>query len=133
MARRVAIAGFAGLVLVGVLLVLVPLVARSLYSRASFGTWDPAAPPTRISYCDRTYLPGSHVTRAVIDARVNSFGVFPFRQVGSTADGKPIFAKPLPDSVRRQFPNGPILPCDMTVYLKVGLDDYVAYGLSGGP
>jgi hypothetical protein len=90
------------------------------------------AQPTRISYCDRNYIPGSHVTRAHIDTVGNGFGVFAFKQVGATAAGTPIYAKPLPDSLRHQFP-GPDLPCDMSVYLKVGADDYIAYGISGGP
>ena len=79
MARRPAIAGFAGLALIAIGVVLVPLAARALYSRAAFGTWDPSASPTRISYCDRTYLPGWHLDRAQIDAEVNSFGEFPVR------------------------------------------------------
>jgi hypothetical protein len=132
MGRRIAIAGLAGLLLVGICLVLV-VAGRSLYSRVAFGTWDPTAQPARISYCDRTYLPGSHVTRVQIDAEGNGFGVFPFRQVGSTADGKPIFAKPLPDSVRHKFPKAAPLPCDMAIYMKLGPDDYLAYVISGGP
>ena len=129
MPRRLAIAGLAGLVLVGLGLVLVPVVARSIYSRAAFGTWDPTALPTRISYCERGYLPESHVTRTEIDEEVNSFGTFPVRQVGTTADGRPIFARPMPDSARRAGS----LVCTMVVYLKVGADDYVMYGLNGGP
>jgi len=109
------------------------LLGWVFYSRAAFGTWDPNAQPTRIEYCDRRYYPGSHVNRAQIDAMGNGFGVFPFRQVGTTAGGTPFFAKPLPDSVRHMYPNGPALPCDMAVYLKVGADDYIAYGISGGP
>jgi hypothetical protein len=109
------------------------LVGWVFYSRSAFGTWNPMAQPTRISYCDRTYIPGPHVTRAHIGTVGNGFGVFPFRQVGGTAAGTPIYAKPLPDSLRHQFPTGPVLPCDMAVYLKVGADDYIAYGISGGP
>ena len=85
--------------------------------------------PTRISYCDRTYVPGPHVTRATIENTGNGFGVFPIRQVSSTVDGKMIFAKPMPDSVR----HGSTLPCSMAVYVRVGTNDYVAYGLGGGP
>ncbi len=129
MARRMAIAG---VVIAGITLILLIVAARSLYSRAAFGTWDPTALPTRISYCDRQYLLGSYVPRSQIDAEGNGLGTFPFRQVGTTADGKPIFAKPLPDNVRHKYGNPP-LPCAMSVYLKVGDDDYVAYGLSGGP
>jgi hypothetical protein len=132
MARRLAIAGLASLVLLGLSFVLVPVIARSIYSRAAFGTWDPTALPTRISFCERDYLPGSHVTRTDIDEEVNSFGTFPVRRVGTTADGKPILARPMPDSVRLKYPSAP-LPCSMVVYLKVGADDYVMYGLNGGP
>jgi hypothetical protein len=133
MARRVAIAGAVAIVVGGIILVLLALAGRAVYSRAAFGTWDPAAPPTRISYCNRTYLPGSHVTRIQINADGNSLGTFRLRQVGATADGKPIVAKPLPDNVRHKYGNASPLPCAMVVYLKLGDDDYVAYGLSGGP
>ena len=133
MIRRVLILGAAGIVVGGIILVLLLVAGRAVYSRAAFGTWDAAAQPNRIDYCDRRYYPGSRVTRTQVDATGNGLGVFPFRQVGATATGRPFFAKPLPDSVRRQFANGPVLPCAMSVYLSVGPDDYVAYGLSGGP
>ena len=119
--------------LVAVALIGFGLVAWIYYSRAAFGVWNPMAQPTRITYCDRTYLPGPHVTRVHLDAVGNGFGIFPFRQVAATANGTPIFAKPLPDSVRHKFANGPVLPCGMNVYLRVGADDFVAYGISGGP
>jgi hypothetical protein len=103
------------------------------YSRVAFGTWDPHAEPTRIDYCDRRYYPGSHFTRTQLDTIGNGLGVYPFRQVGATAGGARFYAKPLPDSMRRPTPYSGPLPCAMTVYLKVGADDYVAYGISGGP
>jgi len=123
--RLIALTTFAlaGLVLLGWV----------FYSRVAFGTWNPMAQPTRISYCDRTYLPGPHVTRAHIDTVGNGFGVFPFRQVGITAGGTPIYAKPLPDSVRDKYPNAESLPCGMAIYLRVGPDDYIDHGISGGP
>jgi hypothetical protein len=103
------------------------------YSRVAFGTWNPIARPNRIDYCDRRYYPGWHFTRAQIDARGNGLGVFPFRQVGTTPSGAALFAKPVPDSMRHASPYGGPPPCAMTVYLKVGGNDYVAYGISGGP
>jgi hypothetical protein len=103
------------------------------YSRVAFGTWDPTAPPNRIEYCNRRYYPGAHFTRPQIDAIGNGLGLFPFHQVGVTASGGPIFAKPLSDRVRHKYPNAAPLPCAMAVYLKVGADDYLAYGISGGP
>ena len=72
------------------------------------------------------------MTRATIENTGNGFGSYPLQRVASTADGKPIFAKPLPDKLWHQNA-GPHLPCAMTVYVKTGPDDYVAYGLSGAP
>jgi len=131
MRRRLVIVGAAL-----ALLVLGPpgwVLYSPVYSRIAFGTWNPMDQPTRIDYCGRRYLPGSHVNGARIDAEGNDFGTFPVRQVGTAPSGAPIFAKPLPDSVRHKFPNGPPLPCAMDVYLKVARDDYVAYVISGGP
>jgi hypothetical protein len=112
----------------------VPLLVTawwSWFTRDAYG-WDYAGPPDRIFYCGRIYLPGPHATRAQIDEDPNAFGRFAFRRVGQTALGKPIFAHPLPESVRHQFSGEP-LPCDMSVYVQVGADDYISYGLSGGP
>lgn len=132
MGRRIAIACVAAAAIVTISLITFVVAGRSIYSRAAFGTWDPGALPTRIEYCDRRYLPGSHVTSQGIDASHDGAGVLSFRQVGATADGKPIFARPLTDDARRKY-GTPLLPCAMVVYLKVADDDYVAYGLSGGP
>jgi len=89
--------------------------------------------PSRISYCEWSYLPGPHVTRATIDATGNGPEVLPLRQVSSTASGSPIFAKPLADSARYRYANGPPLPCAMVIYLKVGANDYMAYSITDGP
>jgi hypothetical protein len=132
MTRRLAITGLTGMVLIGISLSLLVAAGCSLYSRAAFGTWNPTDQPARISYCARTYLPGTHVTRARIDADGNGFGVFPFRQVGATASGVGIYAKALSDSERHNH-GSVTLPCAMVVYLNAGPDDYIAYGLSGGP
>jgi hypothetical protein len=128
MGRVLKLAAATALVLAG--LVLLGWIG---YSRAAFGTWDPMAQPNRIDYCDRRYLPGWHVTAAQIDSRGNDLGVYPLRQVGKAPNGVAILAKPLPDSIRHMYPNARPLPCAMTVYLKVGSDDYIAYGISGGP
>lgn len=123
--------GLGALTLVGA--IAVTLAGWIFYSRAAFGTWNPLAQPTRISYCSRGYLPGwQHSTRAQIEARGNGPGTYQFRQVGITAGGAAFFARPLPDNVRYQY-GSPPLPCDMTVYLKVGADDYITYGILGGP
>lgn len=122
-------AAFAGCILVAIV-----LAGWIGYSRAVFGIWSPFQQPNRIDYCDRRYFPGSlHVTRAQIDATGNGLGVFPIEQVAVSPAGAPIVAKPLPDSLRHQAASGPVLPCAMVVYLKDGPDDYLAYGISGGP
>lgn len=107
-----------------------------MYSRAIYGTWDPSALPTRIDYCDRRYNPATaptYVTRADIEHTGNAFGAFPIRQIGVSLAGKPIVAKPLPETVRTQFAKGPILACTMVVYVKVGPNQYVPYVIAGGP
>lgn len=128
MRRIIAFAGLAALTVA-----LLGLLGWMSYSRAAFGTWDPMARPNRIDYCDRRYYPGSHFTGAQINARGNGLGVIPFRRVGTTAGGLPFYAKPLPDSMRQPTQYSGPLPCAMTVYLKLGADDYLAYGISGGP
>ena len=127
--RRAIALGVLGVLTVAVL----GLLGWVAYSRVAFGTWDPTARPSRIDYCDRRYYPGSHFSRAQIEAAGNGFGLLPFRQVGMTASGAPIFARPLADCVRQRYPNSAPLPCAMSVYLKIGADDYLDYGISGGP
>ena len=127
MGRLLKRAGVIAVALVGLV-----VVGWISYGRAAFGTWNPMAQPNRIDYCDRRYYPGWHFTRAQIDSRGNGLGVFPFLQVGTTPIGAPIFAKP-PAGLRHETPTSGPLPCAMTVYIKTGPDDYIAYGMSGGP
>ena len=87
MGRRFSLAALAALGLPALL-----LSGWLIYSRSAFGTCAPTAQPDRISYCGRTYLPGEHVSRAIIDSTGNGPGVFSFRQVGSTAGRTPFFA-----------------------------------------
>ena len=119
--------------LVAVVLAAIVLLGWVYYSRTAYGTWNPLAQPKRIDYCDRRYYPGWHFSRAQIDSSGNALAVFPCRQVGTTPSGAAIFAKVAPDSIRRATPYSGPLPCSMTVYVKVGPDDYIAYGISGGP
>src|SRR5437879_6802506 len=112
MERLLTRAGLVAVALAGLV-----LVGWISYSRAAYGTWNPLAQPNRIDYCDRRYFPGWHFSRAQIDARGNDLGVFPFRQVGTTASGAPIFAKPLPDSLRHETPTSSRPPCAMTMYI----------------
>lgn len=128
MGRVLRLAGLTALVGIGLV-----LLGWVFYSRAAFGTWNPLAPPNRIGYCDRTYYPGPHVTRAQLDTVGNDLGIFAFRQVALTAGGAPVFAKPMPDGMRHATPYSGPLPCAMTIYLELRPGDYIAYGMSGGP
>jgi len=69
MGRRLRLVTVAALALTAIV-----LAGWVIYSRSAFGTWNPTAQPARISYCDRTYLPGQHVSRAVIDSTGNGLG-----------------------------------------------------------
>ena len=73
MGRRFSLAALAALGLPALL-----LSGWLIYSRSAFGTWDPTAQPDRISYCGRTYLPGEHVSRAIIDS-TNSVSRIPVK------------------------------------------------------
>jgi len=108
------------------------MAGRSGYT-AALRTWEVERLPSRISYCEWTYLPGPHVTRATIDTTGNGPEVLPLRRVSSTAGGSPILAKPLADSARYRYANSPPLPCAIVIYLKVGADDYVAYAITDSP
>ena len=100
------------------------MVAWNWFTREAIA-WDYTGLPERIHYCDRDYGPGSHITRSEIEEE-------PLREVGKSASGRPILARPMPDSDRRAH-GSVVLPCTMVVYLRVAADNYIAYGLLGGP
>ena len=107
------------------------VVGWNWYAREAVA-WDYAGLPDRIHYCDRDYQPGPHKTASEIADEPSSISQRPLRQVGKSASGRPIFARPLSDAERRAY-GTPLLPCDLTVYLQVGSDDFMAYALMGGP
>jgi hypothetical protein len=100
------------------------MVGWNWYTREAIA-WDYTGLPERIHYCDRDYQPGSHLARVEIKDQ-------PLQQVGKSATGRPMLARTLSDGERRAM-GYPLLPCTMVVYLQVGADDYIVYGLMGGP
>jgi hypothetical protein len=107
------------------------MVGWNWYSREAIA-WDYTGPATRVFYCGREYLSAVHVTHGAIDAERTDLGSFPIQQVGKTSSGKPILARPVPDSMRHPYA-GPPLPCTFSVYVQTRADDFIAYSLSGGP
>ena len=113
--------------------ILIAGASIAFYNRANFGTFYTAGPPPRINYCGRTYYPGD-TSRADSLARVNSFlaanGQNGLARVGSTPSGMPIVANVMSAETRASFHTS---VCTMELWVQIGADSYVAYGLSGGP
>jgi hypothetical protein len=121
--------------LLGVIAVLVAGPALlSIHSRLAFGVWDPWSNPTRISYCGRTYdvaASGTLWARERATSGTDPGFRAAWSEVGRTDAFAPYYAMVVPDPVRQRF--SPPLPCTMAVYLRLGDDAYLPYGLSGGP
>lgn len=110
------------------------LALLSIHSRLAFGVWDPGSRPTRISYCGRTYDVAANSTvwtRERATGGTDPGAQAAWSQVGRTDAFVPYYAMVVPDSVRQRVSPG--LPCSMAVYLRLGDDAYLPYGLSGGP
>lgn len=119
----------------GSALVAIIAVGWVSYSHLVFGTWYPLGQPSRINYCGRDYLPGHDMTFAQVaaDGSGLSASASPLQRVLVSPAGAPVYARPMPDAERRISLDAAPLPCTMAIYLKVGSDDYIAYGISGGP
>jgi hypothetical protein len=116
---------------------LVALLALTgaLASRAAYGNFAPWQRPAHLSWCARVYLPsdGPTLTRAEVELRRGQLpGDEPYPVVEVTQVpplvGRPVLASVTPPQRQRLG-----VPCAMAIYLQVGPDSYVSYGLSGGP
>lgn len=106
--------------------------------RTSTGDWWPAATPQRLDYCGRRYLPeGVHVSGRGIAAQaartdpLDGSVAAPAERVGTASliDRRAVWASVEPGATRARLG----IPCAMGIYLQVGPDDYIPYGLTGGP
>jgi hypothetical protein len=125
--------------LAAVALVLGLVGAASIAYRRAYGTWWQT--PQRISFCDRTYTSAQSpvlLTRAEVESRAGSLWAIKdvdrtLRVVATVPPlpvvGKPVLAVVAPPLAREE--KG--LPCAMALYLQIGADRYVPFGLSGGP
>jgi len=123
----------AGMVLAGVAAVGVAAVALApaMRNQAMYGTVSTEGIPPRIHFCDRNYLPA----RATESRReVNEFLAKNDRhgldRIGTTPAGMPVLANVLSPAERASFHTA---VCTMAIWVETGPDQYLAYGLSGGP
>lgn len=94
-----------------------------LYYRATFHTFAWWVTPPSVSYCGRRYDQGRTVP-ALSPAYTYS------RVMIVEPSGWPVYAMRPAASSEQQLPG---IPCTMGLALKRGTDQYVLYGLVGGP
>jgi hypothetical protein len=95
-----------------------------LYYRSTYGTFAWWQIPPRIGYCGRDYLRGSTV------AALSSQDGKLVQVTTIEPAGRAVYTEQLPAMYTRAI--DPTLPCAMGLIVKQG-DQYVQYGLSGGP
>jgi hypothetical protein len=121
----VALAGFL------VIVVSVPLAATAVHNRLTFGTFSTSGPPPRVGWCGRTYLPGTSTeSLAGVQAFLAENGHHGLTRIGSTPSGFTIVANVMTPAERAAFHTN---ICTMEVFVQTGPDQYLPYGLSGGP
>ena len=87
------------------------------------GIYDGSALPGRLHVCGRTWIKGGPQT---LEAIVADYSPGP-TLVAPILGG---FLSPCPSNACSDPSRG---PCDTVVYVRIGEDAYMAYGLSGGP
>ena len=113
-------------------LVVTPAIGR----RLAFGTFSTEGPPPRIDYCGRRYYPDSNFPNSAYESgssvaqELSANGETGLTRIGTTPSGMPILANIMTRAQRASFHTS---VCTMVVWVHVGPDRYLAYGLSGGP
>jgi hypothetical protein len=114
-----------------VIVVSVPVAATAIHNRLTFGTFSTSGPPPRVGWCGRTYLPGaSKESLAGVQAFLEENGLHGLTRIGSTPSGLPIVANVMMPAERASFHTN---ICTMSLWVQTGPDQYLPYGLSGGP
>ena len=117
-------------------LVIGTVAAVSLAYQRAYGTWWQT--PQRISFCDRTYVTAESpvlLTRAEVESRVGSLGanddVDRTLRVVATVPPLPVVGKPVLAVVVNPLDREEKgLPCTAALYLQMGADRYLRFGLS---
>jgi hypothetical protein len=122
--RRLLVAGLLLAGLVGVRMGALAL-APAMGSQAMYGTASTVGTPPQIRYCDRTYLPAA-APRSGRPMEMLSGA----ERIGTTPSGMPVLASVLSPASRASLHTN---VCTMVVWVEMGPNQYLAYGLSGGP
>jgi hypothetical protein len=117
-----------GLIAVGLgALALVPPIRN----QAMYGTVSTEGTPPRIHFCDRDYLPARATeARREVDDFLAKNGRHGLERIGTTPSGMPVLSNILAPAERASFHTA---VCTMAIWVETGPDQYLAYGLSGGP
>jgi hypothetical protein len=124
------------LALVAIALLAVAVATPAIERRLAFGTFSTEGPPPRIDYCGRRYYPDSnfpnsaHRSGSAVAAELSANGPTGLTRIGTTPSGMPISANIMTRAQRASLHTS---VCTMGVWVQVGPDRYLAYGLSGGP
>jgi hypothetical protein len=110
--------------------------APKVENRLAFGTFSTQDPPPRIDYCDRRYYPDANFPNsqsdsgAAVAAELSANGESGLTRVGTTPSGMPILANVM-TAAQRASDHTKV--CAMVIWVETGRDQYLPYGLSGGP
>jgi len=114
-----------------VIVISLPVVATAIHNRMMFGTFSTSGPPPRVSWCGRTYDRGtSKESLASVDAFLAMNNLHGLIRIGSTPSGLLIVANVMTPAERATLHTN---VCTMSLFVQTGSDQYLPYGLSGGP
>ena len=94
-----------------------------IHNRLVFGTTATAGPPPRVDYCGRRYYPAETPT-------VSGNQLHNLTGIETAPSGMPVLANVISLSDRARYRTN---VCAMELWVKIGSDEYLGYGLSGGP
>jgi hypothetical protein len=99
-------------------------LAPAMRNQWTYGTVSTEGTPPLIRYCGRTYLPASAAESG------RPMQMFNGERIGTTPSGMPVMANVL-SPASRAYSHTQV--CTMAIWVETGPDQYLAYGLSGGP